>query len=142
MGRRSAEEEGSEEDGGEGDGVDEEETPEPEPEPGEEGAGEEVAGGEDDEENAETFKLNNVIVSAIYEALEAETYHHPDWGDVPRYWFIDYDAEKSMVYCVDEVDRYMLVGFSMPRRATALRSTLLSRKRMRYEIVEYDDGST
>ena len=148
-GQKKPEEEGGSEDGGgEGDGGDEEETPEPETEPGGDGGGEENgedtgeegAGGEDDEENAETFKLNNVIVSAIYEALEAETYHHPDWGDVPRYWFIDYDAEKSMVYCVDEVDRCLLVGFSYAQKGDRVEIDFASRKRMRYEIVEYDDG--
>ena len=132
---------GSEEDGEESSEDGEEETSEPETEPeSEPEEGSEDTGGEEEEESAETFRLNSDIISAIYEALESETYHHPDWGDIPRYWYINHDAEKEMVYCVDEVDRYMLVGFSYAQKGDRVEIDFASRKRMRYEIVEYDDG--
>ena len=66
-------------------------------------AHEEPAGGNEvDAEAHDTFSLmGGQMVEEFYKILRTYTYNDPYWGEVTRYCFIDYDAEKGMVYAYD-----------------------------------------
>lgn len=61
------------------------------------------------------------------------------FGDMPRYWFVDYDPDKCEVYCHDEMD-WLLYGFTYSMNGDNVVIDFESKKRMKFAIVEFDEG--
>lgn len=91
------------------------------------------------EDAVETFELNSQICEEIRYAVEAETIER-SWGKMPRYSVVDYDADLKMVYCFDADDHWKLYGFSFSMNGDAVVVDFETKKRMKFAIVEFDDG--
>lgn len=91
------------------------------------------------EDAVETFELNSQICEEIRNAVEAETIER-SWGKMPRYSVVDYDADLKMVYCFDADDHWKLYGFSFSMNGDAVVVDFESKKRMKFAIVEFDEG--
>ena len=89
--------------------------------------------------NRPEFELNRnveeLLHTAVYELEQIEA----DWGPVPRYWMIDFDADKHEVYCDDNVDR-ILVGFSYSVNGDAISIDADTKVRKKFAIVDFVDG--
>lgn len=91
------------------------------------------------EDAVETFELNSQICEEIRNAVEAETIER-SWGKMPRYSVVDYDADLKMVYCFDADDHWKLYGFSFSMNGDAVVVDFETKKRMKFAIVEFDEG--
>lgn len=110
----------------------EEETDEPEDD-----AVEESGTGEPEEAQAD-FKLAGQILDSICEAL-ASVKIETEYGLMTRYCFVDYDAERGEVYCYDWED-WRLYAFSYSMNGDNVVIDFESKKRMKFDIVEFDEG--
>lgn len=64
------------------------------------------------------------------------------WMDVcPRYSYVDYDAEKGEVYCYDIQEGWTLYGFSFSQNGDSIVIDFESKKRKKFSIVDFDEGS-
>ena len=101
--------------------ADPEPTPDPDPEPG-----------------AGNFALAGQIQETLMEAISVEMVE-TCFGEMPRYWFVDYDPDVSEVYCYDEKD-WRLYGFQYSMNGDNIVVDFESKKRMKFAIVEFDEG--
>lgn len=95
-------------------------------------------GSEDGDSNDNKFALNSNIVEEICNALDAVTVER-EWGTCNRYWFVDYDPELSIIYCWDTND-WLLYGFSYSMNGDNVVIDFESKKRKKYDIVDFDEG--
>lgn len=93
------------------------------------------------EETANEFALNSQIGEEIYAAVNAGEMIDTDWGKEPRYWVRDFDMEKSEVYVTDCTD-WNLYGFTYSMNGDKVAIDWACKKRMKYAIVEFDEGET
>lgn len=104
---------------------------------------------QDDDDDAEsavvqkkqTYSLTgNQFMSELYDALDAVRYNDPYWGDMCKYWFMDYDATLNEVYVIDAED-YKLYGmpFTMNGDKVVIDFTQCKRKKTCY--VDFDEGN-
>ena len=87
----------------------------------------------------EAFELSNEARERIRCELRKEKVMRP-WGEEPRYCLIDFDPEQHMVYAEDTAECWILVGFSYSMNNDDVVIDFKSRKRMKWQIVEYVDG--
>ena len=124
----------------------------------EENADEEVAGGESEEEESETESeedeeeeteneteesfslLAEDVVSQLCDALYSVRVAHPEFGDMPKYYYIDFDIENKEVYCSDSED-WNLYGFKFSMNGDNVVVDFESKKRKKFSIVDFDEGS-
>jgi hypothetical protein len=89
-------------------------------------------------EGAENFELTGNLMSELLSSLESVTMEC-EWGVFPRYCYADSDLENNMVYAWDCQD-WLLYGFSFAKDGDHVNVDFESRKRMKYTIVEFDEG--
>lgn len=87
---------------------------------------------------AEEFALNSNLVEELARSVEAVTIQK-EWGECHKYWFIDCDMDAAKVYCWDTED-WLLYGFDYEMNGDAVVVNFESKKRMKYAIVEFDEG--
>jgi FtsZ-binding cell division protein ZapB len=75
------------------------------------------------------------------EALGVEKYTDPCWGEVERYFYVDYDSDQSEVYCFDCAEDWKLYGFSYSMNGDHVVINFDSKKRKKFSIVDFDEGS-
>lgn len=90
------------------------------------------------EDEKKEFELEAQFRENLIAALEAETVE-TCFGEMPRYWFYDYDNSTSMVYCYDEYD-WKLYGISYSMNGDNVVLDFGSKKRMKMAIVDFDNG--
>ncbi|MBR4021272.1 MAG: hypothetical protein IKI94_01535 [Ruminococcus sp.] len=132
--------------GSEGEGEDKPEVASVEDEPEtpvedvpEDGAG----GGEGEGETGddEEFSLSGEqFREGLVEALYAVKYTDPYWGEISKYIYVDYDTETSEVYCYDCED-WKLYGFSYSMNGDNVIVDFESKKRKKFTIADFDEGS-
>lgn len=105
---------------------------EPTPGEGENNDGEAEGGSED------IFALTSNIVEEIVANLDNEKVER-EWGECPRYWYVDCDFELKEVYCWDTTD-WLLYGFAYDFNGDNVVIDFESKKRMKYAIVDFDEG--
>lgn len=91
----------------------------------------------DDEE--EKFALLSNIREEVRRAFEGKMIPAP-WDDddmIPEYWIVDMDIEAKEVYCIDECD-HLLYGFSFSIDGDVVIIDFESKKRKKYEIVDFE----
>lgn len=94
----------------------------------------------DEPDAQENFELNSNMVEELVRAVEStkvETW----WGLSPQYCYVDYDASQSEVYAF-EIPGWVLYGFAYSMDGDAVVVDFASKKRMKWAIVPYDEGST
>lgn len=84
------------------------------------------------------FALTNNILEEINRALEAEKITY-DWGEYPRYCYVDCDIEVGEVYCWDRKD-WLLYGFTFSVDGDSINIDFESKKRKKYIIVDFEGG--
>lgn len=77
----------------------------------------------------------------LIESLEVVIYTDPYWGEMCRYCYVDYDYEESEVYCYDFED-WNLYGFKYSMNGDNIVIDFDSKKRKKFSIVDFDEGST
>lgn len=103
---------------------------------------EEPAANEEPEEETEEvveegYTLNSNLREELYEAVRTEKVHDEEYGDLIRYYIVDYDEAETMVYCVDCMD-YKMYGFAYTLDGDNVTVNFDTKKRMKYEIVEFE----
>jgi len=119
--------EGSEEDGGAEDEESEEEDPVDEP-----------AEEPEDEVVEERFTLSSEFEMELLDALHQITVE-TCFGEMFKYYYVNYDYELSEVYCHD-VEDWKLYGFKYSMNGDRVIIDFESKKRKKYEIVDFDEG--
>ena len=95
----------------------------------------------DDDAGDGTFSLTGEqFMSQLYEALGSVKYTDPYWGEMCKYLYVDYDHEASEVYCYDAED-WKLYGFSYSMNGDNVVINFESKKRKKFSIVDFDEGS-
>ncbi len=106
-----------------------------------EGADGADGGTDGDGEGSEEFSLTGEqFLSQLFEALSAVKYTDPYWGEMCKYMYVDYDHEASEVYCYDCED-WKLYGFSYSMNGDNVVIDFDSKKRKKFSIVDFDEGS-
>jgi len=83
--------------------------------------------------------LAGQLVEGLIDAVSAEEIEvDGDWR-MPRYWYIDHSLERNEVYCQDAED-WRLYGFEFSVDGDNVTVDFESRKRMKFTIVEWDNG--
>lgn len=123
------------------DGVEPEGTADPEPAPaGPESTPEPAADPEPAPEPEATpegssFALESVFREELYKALETEKVT-TEWGDYPRYSYVDCNKETNEVYAFDMND-WTLYGFKYTINGDAVSIDFDSKSRKKFEIVDF-----
>lgn len=89
-------------------------------------------------DNSEEFSLQSQFFECLMESLETELVE-TCWGEMPRYWYVDYDAEASEVYAYDTED-WKLYGFTFAVTGDVVSVDFASKKRKKFAIVDFDGG--
>ena len=84
------------------------------------------------------FALESVFREELHKALETEKIS-TEWGEFPRYSFVDCDKDASEVYAFDMND-WTLYGFKYTVNGDAVSIDFDSKSRKKFEIVDFIDG--
>ena len=90
------------------------------------------------QETQNNFELEGNFREELYRALDKEKSQR-DWGEISRYLFVDYDKDACEIYCWDSED-WLLYGFTYSVSGDAIKINFDSKKRKKYEIVDFDEG--
>ena len=93
---------------------------------------------DDTKQPEDKFALTSNIIDEIYRALEVEKVTR-DWGECPRYSYVDCDMEAGEVYCWDRND-WLLYGFTFSVDGDSITIDFASKKRKKYVIADFDGG--
>lgn len=94
-----------------------------------------------DGDGDETFSLTaEQFLSQLFESLSEVKYTDPYWGEMSKYMYVDYDSSVSEVYCYDCED-WKLYGFSYSMNGDNVVIDFDSKKRKKFSIVDFDEGS-
>jgi len=93
-----------------------------------------------DDESGAKYTLSSNFEKELYKSVSAEK-EYVDWleMDVPRYCIIDYDVSAGEVYCYDHKDG-IICGFTFTMNGDRVEVDFASKKRKKYEIVDFDEG--
>ena len=119
-----------------------EEAPVEEEAPAEEAPEEDAPAEEASEEEPseeDTFALTSNTIDELRRSLTVEVVTD-GWGTHPRYYYVDADLDQRMIYAWDAREDWLLYGFSYSVDGDAVAIDFESKKRMKYEIVEFDEG--
>lgn len=92
------------------------------------------------EEPKDNFALNSQLIDSIRNVLRSELVDD-DGYSYPRYWFCDFDVEKSEVYFEDALDEWKLYGTTFSLDGDDVVVDLDNKKRKKYAIVDYVEGT-
>lgn len=92
----------------------------------------------DPTEPSASFALSGQIQDEIYSALAVEKIEC-SWGEMARYHYVDHDHDALQVYCYDAED-WKLYGFTYAMNGDSVVIDFESKKRMKFAIVEFDEG--
>lgn len=95
----------------------------------------------DDANKPVDFALSCQIMDALHRALSEVVVHDCWCGEMPRYWYVDHDEAASMVYCEDFSEDWALYGFAYSMDGDNAVIDFESKKRMKWTIVEFDEGT-
>ena len=93
-----------------------------------------------DEQQGEIFALEGDLRDGLREAVNGLGTFETPWGVEPRYWFVDYDRDLMEVYAESGED-WKLYGFVFSLDGDNVAIDEGSRKRMKWVVAEYDEGS-
>lgn len=84
------------------------------------------------------FALISNVIDEINRVLSVEKVTR-DWGECPRYCYVDCDTEIGEVYCWDRND-WLLYGFKFEVNGDSITIDFNSKKRKKYVIEDFDGG--
>jgi len=77
----------------------------------------------------------------LHDALSAEVYTDPIWGETRRYWYMDHDYEANEVYAYDISDD-KIYGFMYARNGDNVVIDFASKKRKKTVYADFDEGES
>ena len=86
----------------------------------------------------ENFALTEQFRDELIRVLSAEKVE-TCFGEMNKYWYVDYDSVASEVYCYDQQD-WNLYGFSYSMNGDNIVIDFESKKRKKHAIVDFDEG--
>lgn len=86
----------------------------------------------------EDFALAEQFREELVNALSVETVE-TCFGEMTRYWYVDYDSEISEVYCYDTED-WKLYGFPYSMNGDNVSIDFKCKKRKKFSIIDFDEG--
>lgn len=86
----------------------------------------------------ESFALAEQFREELINALSEEKVE-TCFGEMSRYWYMDYDSEAMEVYCYDQ-DDWKLYGFTYSMNGDHVVIDFESKKRKKCAIVDFDEG--
>ena len=86
----------------------------------------------------EQFALAEQFREELVSALSAEKVE-TCFGEMSRYWYVDYDGEAMEVYCYDQED-WNLYGFTYSMNGDHVVIDFESKKRKKFAIADFDEG--
>lgn len=89
-------------------------------------------------EEQEVFALAEQFRVDLMDALSSVTVE-TCYGEMSRYFYMDHDPELMLVYCTD-IEDWRLYGMSYSMNGDNVVIDFESKKRMKYAIVEFDEG--
>lgn len=89
----------------------------------------------------ENFELNSNIEEELRHVLSSMKVRH-EWGEYPRYCYVDYDADAQEVYCWDREKDWLLYGFPYSVDGDATIVDFANGRRKKYAIVDFDGEET
>lgn len=132
--------EGSESENGE---PDSEPEADPDEAPEEEHEEDGPEGGDDDDppkKKTDVYSLtNSQLFDELFRAVRGFKVQHPEYGEVSKYWMIDFDAEKREVYVEDAMD-YRLYGLTYTMEGDTPVIDFESRRRKKVEYTDWAEG--
>lgn len=75
----------------------------------------------------------------LRDALRAEKFVDPAWGELTRYWYVDHCCEDSEVYAYDNCDDY-IYGFVYVLNGDRVTIDFASKKRKKTVYADFDEG--
>lgn len=87
----------------------------------------------------ENFALAEQFREELVDALSGEKVE-TCFGEMNRYWYMDYDSEAMEVYCYDHED-WKLYGFAYSMSGDHVVVDFDSKKRKKFAIVDFDEGN-
>lgn len=94
--------------------------------------------GDTDKDAEKKFALAEQFREELINALSEEKVD-TCFGEMSRYWYMDYDSEAMEVYCYDQED-WKLYGFSYSMNGDHVVVDFESKKRKKCAIVDFDEG--
>ena len=80
------------------------------------------------------------LAESLDKVLRDEESVSSDWGEIPRYWFVDYDPDANETFCYDDKEKE-LVSFTFTVNGDVVTVDFNTRKKKKYTIVDFDDGT-
>jgi len=105
------------------------------------GEGGEGSGEGEDSEPEGTFALTEQFKTELLESLYSDLVVDPYWGEMPRYSYVDYDAETKEVYCFD-VTEWKLYGIKYSVDGDSVKVDFTCKSRKKFAIVDFNEGET
>lgn len=102
---------------------------------------EELPKDEDEEDSEKDFALTGDISKALWESLYSADRIQDGELDWCRYFFVDFDIEKGVVYFEDALEDWKLFGCNYSMNGDNVVIDFDSKRRMKYSIVEFDEGT-
>lgn len=94
--------------------------------------------GDPDKDAEKKFALAEQFREELINALSEEKVD-TCFGEMSRYWYMDYDSEAMEVYCYDQED-WKLYGFTYSMNGDHVVVDFESKKRKKCAIVDFDEG--
>ena len=92
------------------------------------------------EEDAD-FALTREVEDSLWEVLRNTDRYNEDGYDWTRYFFVDFDMEAGMVYFEDSLEGWKLFGCAYAMDGDNVIIDFDTKRRFKYTIVEFDEGS-
>lgn len=89
-------------------------------------------------QDGKSFALAEQFREELINALSVETVE-TCFGEMTRYWYVDYDNETMEVYCYDTED-WKLYGFPYSLNGDNISIDFANKKRKKFSIVDFDEG--
>jgi hypothetical protein len=91
-----------------------------------------------DENSQDKFALTSNVVEEVIRVLY-ENKVQSEFGEYPKYIYVDCDFDASEVYCWDTFD-WLLYGFTYNVNGDSISIDYDSKKRVKYVIADFDEG--
>lgn len=102
---------------------------------------------EEDDASGDKKKQNNFalmseqVACELRRALSTETFNDEFWGEMRRYFYIDYDPESLRVYAEDWKDG-VICAFAYAMNGDSVAVDFASYKRQKVQFVDFDEGES
>lgn len=87
----------------------------------------------------EAFELDSNLTRYVVDAVESLT-TETEYGDIPQYFFLDFDAENKIVYA-QEYETWNIYGFNYSVDGDVVTVDFASKKRKKCAYVDFEEGS-